>query len=232
MALRIDKRTINKEATALVFDLRNSTYLYRNLKSYGERTLIVKMMEEIHRNVYDYLFDRANILEEDFAFNDTGDGYIIVFQDSRHAFTAIKCALHIRNTLNALLPRYNDQLGIARKQKQYGFGIGIHTASARIYSLQYTTPAGHKIDRKLTLGTACNSAARVESMTKKLNRNLLITGTVRKTAEEQCTKSHKTIFQKNSPQLELVVKNKDIKDGREKGHNLYFMRENGPGSFL
>ena len=72
MRVRVEKNPKNRDATSLVFDLRNSTALYRRLSRAKERKLIVEMMRGIHLKVMTYLYDKSLLTEEQFAFNDTG----------------------------------------------------------------------------------------------------------------------------------------------------------------
>ena len=68
-----DEDPLNKKATALVLDLRNSTILHRYLNEKRQRKLIVNMMIGIHKEILRFLYEYSEVNEKDFAFNDTGD---------------------------------------------------------------------------------------------------------------------------------------------------------------
>ncbi len=144
----------NRAATAMLLDLRNSTALHRLLKDKRQRMLIVKMMIGIHEEILNYLYERSGVEESDFAFNDTGDGYIIVFANKTHALSCVLCAIHLRTFLRKHISKYNAELKVDRADLRYGFGIGVHTAFARFIEMKYTTNGDQISSKKFILGNA------------------------------------------------------------------------------
>lgn len=213
----------NRAATAMVLDLRNSTALHRLLKNIKQRKLIVQMMIGIHEEILNYLYEHSGVEEADLAFNDTGDGYIIVFANESHAFSCVLCAIHLRDFLSKHIDTFNKKLNIERSDLRYSFGIGIHTANARFIEMDYKTEANKKVSKKFILGTAANSSARVESMTKNfVDVDLLITGNTRLKCHYQAEPKFKKLFKKNGSYMNLIGEvNHIVKDYKSDGHKLY-----------
>lgn len=225
MAIKIEFNDdpVNKKATAMVLDLRNSTALHRLLKQKTQRMLIVQMMIGIHEEILNYLYEYSGVDEIDFAFNDTGDGYLIVFINKSHAFSCILCAVHLRDFLNKHINKFNKKLKIDRSDLRYSFGIGIHTAYARFIEMEYTTTAKKIVTKKFILGNAANSAARVESMTKNfVDVDLLITGYTRQECHKQAQAKFKKLFKKDGPYINQIGEVRHIvKDYKSNGHKLF-----------
>ncbi|MBW1794179.1 MAG: hypothetical protein JRJ38_07080 [Deltaproteobacteria bacterium] len=213
----------NMDATALVLDLRNSTALHRLLKKKRERMLIVKMMIGIHEEILNYLYEHSGVGEDDFAFNDTGDGYIIVFTNESHAFSCVLCAVHLRNFLSKHIDKFNKELKIDRSNLRYSFGIGVHTAYARLIEMEYETSDNEVFSKKFILGDAANSSARVESMTKNfVDVDLLITKNTRLKCHKQAAPKFKNLFKKDSSCMNLIGEVRHIVgDHKPDGHILY-----------
>jgi class 3 adenylate cyclase len=227
MRVRIDKNPVNMDATALVFDLRNSTKLYRKLKKLSEREVIVEMMSGMQKEVMKYLFEKSGLKETSVAFNDTGDGYLITFLDKRHSVSCVLCACYLREFLVKHLEKFNRRLGLSKGDVMYGFGIGVHRATVRLMPMKIESDDGHVIERRVIIGNAANSAARVESATKNfIDVNLLITGYTRQEARKECPKSFKKLFNKKGPYVKELGGRFDVKDGKEDGHALYIVKEN------
>ncbi len=225
MKVKVEKNPVNRDATSLVFDLRNSTVLYRQLSSSKERKLIVEMMRGIHLYVIKYLYEESLLNEEEFAFNDTGDGYLITFFDSDHSFSCILCACHIRSFLIPHLMKFNQELGLGPDKLNYSFGIGLHRAKARLISVTINTRNGNILKKKIIIGNASNSAARVESVTKNfLDIDLLITGYTREEAQKECNKDFNSLLKKNGQLLIKLGGRFNIQDGKKKGHSLYWVK--------
>lgn len=221
--IKFNKNPENRAATAMVLDLRNSTALHRLLKNKKQRKLIVQMMIGIHEEILNYLYEHSGVEEADLTFNDTGDGYIIVFANESHAFSCILCAVHLRDFLSKHIDKFNKDLNIDRSNLRYSFGIGIHTAKARFIKMDYKTAANKIVSKKIILGTAANSSARIESMTKKfLDVDLLITENTRLKCHHQAEPKFKKLFKKYGSYMNLIGEVKHIvKDYKSDGHNLY-----------
>lgn len=213
----------NKKATAMVLDLRNSTALHRKLHQKGQRELIVKMMIGIHKKILNYLYEHSGIKETEFAFNDTGDGYLIVFRDKSHAFSCVLCATHLRDYLHKHISKFNNDLNISHSNLKYGFGIGIHTAYARFIEMEYKTVNKKSVSKKYILGNAANSAARVEEVTKIfLDIDLLITGDTRKESYRQASPKYKELLKKDGEYIHRVGEVRyNVMDSKPNGHELY-----------
>ena len=225
MRVEVEKNPINRDATSLVFDLRNSTVLYRQLSSKKERKLIVKMMRGIHLYVMKYLYEESLLKEEDFAFNDTGDGYLITFLDSCHSFSCILCACHIRSFLIPHLAKFNKELELDPDKLSYSFGIGVHRAKVRLIGVKVETGNGKYLKKRIIIGNASNSAARVEAVTKSFfDINLLITGYTRQEAQKECHSNYKDLFDTDNKHLIKLGGRFNIQDGKQKGHDLYVVK--------
>ncbi|MCX5886067.1 MAG: hypothetical protein NT096_09200 [Proteobacteria bacterium] len=213
----------SRGATALVLDLRNSTALHRLLKKKRERKLIVKMMIGIHEEILNYLYEHSGVEEDDFAFNDTGDGYIIVFANGSHAFSCVLCAVHLRNFLSKHIDKFNKELRIDRSNLRYSFGIGVHTAYARFIEMEYETSDNETFSKKFILGDAANSSARVESVTKNfVDVDLIITGNTRLKCHQQVEPKFKKLFSKDSSYMNPIGEVRHIvRDHKLDGHKLY-----------
>lgn len=127
----------NKPATAMLLDLRNSTALHRMLSKKNQRMKIVEMMCGIHKEIMDYLYNISGVNEDDLAYNDTGDGYLIVFADPSHAISCLLCASYLRNFLTNHLSKFNAELNLNTSANKYAYGIGMHTAFARFIEMNY-----------------------------------------------------------------------------------------------
>lgn len=221
--IKFNEDPANKDATAMVLDLRNSTALHRTLSKKKQRMLIVKMMIGIHEEIINYLYEHSGVDEADFAFNDTGDGYIIVFINESHAFSCVLCAVYLRDFLRKHVDKFNEELKIEQSNLKYSFGIGIHTASARFIEMEYKTSSDNIISKKFILGNAANSSARVESMTKNfVGIDLLITGNTRLKCHKQAEIKFKKLFKIKNSCMESIGNVKHIiKDYKSDGHKLY-----------
>ena len=222
MVLRAKQRTRSTQATALVFDLRNFTKLYRKLGKQSQRNLIFDMMKEIHLKIFAYLYEQSGVGEDFFAFNDTGDGYLITFFNAEHSLSCVLCACFIRDFLKPLIERYNQELHLAGYDLKYKFGIGVHSSHIRLIPITYDPPSGELIRKTIIIGNAANSAARVEAATKMFaDADLLITGYTREEAKKECSRSVKHLFNKGGPYVKKIAERLDIGDGQRGGHNLY-----------
>ncbi len=217
----------NRAATAMVLDLRNSTALLRLLKNKEQRMLIVKMIIGIHEEIINYLYEHSGVNKSDFAFNHTGDGYLIVFVNKSHAISCVQCAVHLRMFLRGHLKEYNRALKIDRRNLRYNFGIGVHTAYARFIEMEYKTDGDKISSKQFILGNAVNSAARVESMTKNFSGvDLIITGNTRQACQKQAANKVKKFFKKGEGYMKVIGEVRHIiKDSKADGHTLYTLSE-------
>ena len=221
--IKFSEDPANRAATAMVLDLRNSTALHRLLKKKKQRMLIVQMMIGIHEEILNYLYEHSGVEEADFAFNDTGDGYIIVFTNESHAFSCVVCAVHLRDFLSKHIDKFNKRLKIGRRDLRYSFGIGIHTGYVRFIEMEYKTAVNKIVSKKFILGDAANSSARVESMTKNFwDVDLLITGNTKAKCHQQAESKFKKLFKKDGSYMNPIGEVSHIvKDYKSDGHKLY-----------
>ena len=218
MAPKVKQRITSTQATALVFDLRNSTKLYRKLNKQKQRELILEMMKEIHSKIFRYLYEESGVGEDFFAYNDTGDGYLITFFNAEHSLSCVLCACYIRDSLKPLIEQYNEKLQLTDYDLKYKFGIGVHRSTIRLIPLGYKPPSGEVIKKIIIIGNASNSAARVETATKMfVDADLLITGYTRQQAEKECNRSEKVLFKKSGQYVKKIAENLDIGDGLLQG---------------
>jgi class 3 adenylate cyclase len=179
-------------------------------------------MSGLHSEVMKCLYKGSGLNEDLFEYNDTGDGYLIVFLDETHSFSCVLCACHLREFLAKHLREFNHKLCLDESSLRYSFGIGLHRSTVRVMSLKAKTPNGNSLNKKIIIGNAANSAGRVESITKNsLDIDLLITGYTRQEARKECGRNYKHLFDKHTPYLNQIGGRHNIGDGKSNGHNLY-----------
>ena len=147
------------EITVIFIDIRGFTAMSESMS--GRE--IVKLLNSYHSHMVEAIFRNGGTLDKYL-----GDGLIAYFnspvEQPDHAVRAVRCARDMRSEL-ALInkERESDNLAPIR------MGIGIHTGVAIVGDIG----APHR--REFTaIGTAVNVAARLEGLTKTLNREIVV----------------------------------------------------------
>lgn len=159
------EKTIHKQAeqgaSAFLFDLRNSTKITRSI-SYDQRlSNHINFMIKLHKFVYSTLYGglSSGSDKDEFAINDTGDGYLCVFWNKIHSIICMKFAISILRYLSDALPIHNDELG--NVDPKLSFGFAAHTGGVSIERINYNDRGGKLIHKDFILGILPNSVSRL-----------------------------------------------------------------------
>ena len=214
-----------KGSSAFLLDLRNSTVIIRKISWDQRLPKHIKFMMKLHEKVYETLY--SNCDPDYFAMNDTGDGYLCIFWDSKHALTCLDMAIRIQEFLESNLPEHNDALNLGRDGlPKFDYGFGIHSGGSTIHKSTYTK--GYKsITKDFIFGIVVNTAARLESFTKNyINCNILVTGNYKDTYLRHAKDIDiQNLFEDKSTYVQYLGR-ANIKDGKENGHNIYALKSN------
>ena len=212
-------------------DLRNSTYITREISLSGDRksrnnTERLKTHAQFLMGINEHVKKELDHLDNKklFYYNDTGDGHLCLFWDKAHAWTALNLACSLAIFLETELKKYNSTtLKTWSKEIGHdlnlGFGIGLHTGGSLVYN-------NEKVGRNFVFGIVLNTASRVESYTKQFtDLSLLFTHNFYLYLEKQI--DYKPINEKDDYNTLLKTissvtsYNVDIKDSKSRGHLLY-----------
>ena len=151
-------------ATFMMFDLRGSTTIAERL---GPEKFFV-FLSELFSDITDLIVSNGGVINKF-----TGDGFLVTFglrnYSQNATLDAMKCAFKIRDHFEL----YN-QVRPSKITEELGFGIGITTGEVfagnigNVHKMEYTI-----------LGDPVNLSARLESLTKKANVDILIDGETR-----------------------------------------------------
>lgn len=159
-----------KIVTVISTDIRNFTYHSRPFELQNESD------EDFHSRfseLCDIVRDFYNLTLETIARHDkerqaivlpSGDGLILAFQDERHAYTAFRSALNLRDSYNQFFRSLNDRMNERRRSVRLSYGMGMHTGFSVIRHFQSYENPGQ--EEELILGDALNIATRCEQLTK------------------------------------------------------------------
>ena len=209
-------------SSAFLFDLRNSTAITRRISWDKRLPIHMDFMMELHNKVYETLYNNCN--PEEFAMNDTGDGYLCVFWDKLHALTCLDMAVGIIEFLESNLPKHNEVLLLKDDIAKFDYGFAIHSGGSTINRTTYNKDA-KLIQKDFIFGIVVNTVARLESFTKNyIEFKFLATGNYRKTYLHQTEdKDMRNLFK--HPYVRRSLGKVDIKDGKEKrAHHLCLER--------
>ncbi len=211
-----------KTSSAFVLDMRGSTKIIRRLTQ-SDKTRLKKYT--------DFLMDLKEILFKELSdnraiemtINDTGDGFMCVIWNKKHALRALKMASAIDKYLIDNLPDIEKEIKIDTDFPELEHGIGLHSGSSAIYRYNQ-----NKLSRDFAYGLVINTAARIESLTKVfIDTSFLASGYFIKIFKGQFKNHCVGNFDKWASQyFKKVVTNKiDIRDSKEKGHILYTLKK-------
>jgi hypothetical protein len=185
---------------------------------------------KLHKKVYGTLYNNCD--PKEFAMNDTGDGYLCVFWDKKHALTCLDVAIRIREFLDSNLHRHNEELNLGGSgTPKFDYGFGIHSGSSTVYRCTYTK-GSLSLNKDFIFGIVVNTVARLESFTKNyIDSKFLVTGNYKKTYLMHVkNKDLKDLF-KNKNKYIQYLGIADIKDGKKKGHKIYVLSSKFIGEF-
>ena len=217
-------------ASAFIFDLRNSTATIRSLSSTTKIHEHVEYMRKLHEfiylNIYGMLSTGSN--KDEFAINDTGDGYICVFWNKDHAITCMNMATKVRKHLVSTLPAHNVNLNIS---PELSFGFAAHSGGVNIVREEYNDRGGRIILKDFIIGTLANSVSRFESLNKVfVESDFVVSGNYKECFTDQAkaipNKTLAEIFLARKKHVKKSPGRANVNDGHPKGgHFFYILRE-------
>lgn len=228
------EKTIHKQAeqgaSAFLFDLRNSTKITR-LISYDQKLMDhVEYMKELYRFVYSTLYGALSTGSDknNFAINDTGDGYLCVFWNKIHAITCMQYAIKILMHLSHTLPAHNEKLGSIDPKLSFGFAA--HTGGVTVERIAYNDRGGKMIHKDFILGILPNSVSRLESLNKIfVGTNFVVSGNFKtcftKQAQEIGNTALEKIFDVDCGFASKCPSRVNVNDGKPDGHYIYTLNE-------
>lgn len=151
---------VEKEVTILFFDIRDFTTLSERLPP--EDT--VKLLNQFFTLMVEHVIKNHGILDKFM-----GDAFMAIFgafeSDSQHPLHAVKAAIDMHTSID----QFNkDQIEIGRPTLKAG--IGINTGTVLLGNI-----GSQERIEYTAIGDAVNIASRVESLTKRLKSDILIT---------------------------------------------------------
>jgi len=228
------EKTIHKQtehgASAFLFDLRNSTKITRSI-SYDQRLIQhVEYMKKLHKFVYSTIYGALSTGsdKDEFAINDTGDGYLCVFWGKIHSITCMEIAIKIRKHLYSTLPEHNDKLGDIDHKLAAGFAV--HTGGVTIERINFNDRGGKLIHKDFILGILPNSVSRLESLNKIfIETDFVASGNFKSCFDEHAQVTGKAglinIFNVESGFVNKSPSRVNINDGKPDGHHTYTLKE-------
>jgi len=161
------------ELTILFSDIRGYTSLSQNLDP-----------REVMDTLNEYYSTTGTVHKKNggMVFDTMGDGQMLVYgaeeaSKKNHAFMACKAALEVRDALSTLNDKWT-----ARGRSPVSIGIGINTGPVSLGFLG-TRGSGH-YKQYAAIGDTTNVASRIESLTKQLQAEIIISETTYEKAKE------------------------------------------------
>jgi len=220
-------------SSAFLFDLRNSTAITRRISWDKRLPIHINFMMELNKKVYETIYNNCN--PEEFAMNDTGDGYLCVFWDKLHALTCLDTAIRIQEFLELELPKHNAALKAVKPEDdipKFDYGFAIHSGASTINRTTYTKN-GKPVYKDFIFGIVANTVARLEAFTKNyIEFKFLVTENYKdnylKQVKQVTNKDNlSNLFEDKNRYVHESLGRVNIKDGKEnskignKGHIVY-----------
>ena len=229
---RINKQT-NHGASAFLFDLRNSTKITRFI-SYDRRLLDhIIYMRNLHTFIYSTIYGQFSTGndKDEFAINDTGDGYICVFWSKNHSLDCMKIAIVIKNYLSETLFEHNKKLKLRGEFYKLAFGFAIHTGGLTVERVKFNDRGGRLIRKDFILGILPNSVSRLETLNKLYTEyNFVASGNYKncfvKHADNIGNSALKSLLNKKTGLVQKSLGRINVNDSKLEGHHIYTFKEN------
>ena len=195
-----------KELTVLFSDVRGFT----TFSEQHQPEEVVALLNEYMDAMTDVIFRWDGTLDKF-----VGDAIMVFWgaplDQPRHAEMAIRCALHMRKRLGELQEKWR-----AEGKEALNAGIGINSGEMVVGNMG---AEGKKMDYTV-IGDNVNLAARVESLTRQYNAQILITESTYQAAKELI--EVKEFFQNEKRRRSTKIGHDDRRRGRMKiGHALF-----------
>jgi hypothetical protein len=210
----------NNGSSAFIFDLRNSTKIIRKISWDKRIEEHIKFMWDLHQFLYKKIADLP--FSNKIALNDTGDGYLCVFWDDKHAITCMKIAMELHAFFEDKLPKHNEKIHDEEDViPKFDYGFGFHTGGSTIYRTIINWDH-EKIRKDFIYGIVVNSVARLESITKNyIEYKFLLTGNYNQTLKQQLKDYKLSAIIKNKISDFVFLGRININDGKTDGHKIY-----------
>lgn len=213
-------------STAFILDLRNSTKITRKISWDGRLPKHVDFMMSLHKHVYESIYNCCS--PEEFAMNDTGDGYLCIFWDKVHALTCLKIAIFVKDFLDDNLTQHNDVLSRQYNDpiEKLDYAFGIHSGGSTV-NRATISENDIVLIKDFIFGIVVNTSARLESFTKNyIGYKFLVSGNFKDVFLEQATtKKLESLFSENSNYCRKSLGRVNINDGKDNGHNIYALEQ-------
>lgn len=180
----------------------------------------VNLMLNINKKILSSMHNLG--VEDEFAFNDTGDGCLCVFWDKHHAVTSLKIAIDVYQYLQQIIESEGEEYTKKIKMDTLSFGMGLHSANCSIGNITLKDDVNH-IVRNYIYGTVANSVARLEGFTKNyIHDNFLMSADFKEEAINQYDKNRTEGQTLRSYLKDLSCLGEvDLKDHKEGGHWIF-----------
>ena len=224
--------TIHKQddhgSSAFLFDLRNSTKIIRCI-SYDERLQYhINYMRDLHKFIYSTIYGKYSTGsdKDEFAINDTGDGYLCAFWSKNHSLDCMGQAIEIKKYLQKSLSKHNDKLELKKEGPRLDFGFAIHTGGLTVERVNFNDKGGRLIHKDFILGILPNAVAKLEKLNKLfIEYNFVASGNYKSCFSNQAdnigNSELKKLFNDTSQFVHKLPGRVNIDDGKPEGHYVY-----------
>ncbi len=159
-----------KKVTILFSDIRGFTTL---AEKYPPETILAQL-NEYFQNMIDVIFEYGGTLDKFM-----GDGMMVEFgaplEDHEQELHAVLAAIHMHLKLAELTKKWNDE-----GKPMLEMGIGIHTGMAVVGNI-----GSEKRMEYTAIGDAVNVASRLERVTKKIKKPIIVSDEIYKKTKDQ-----------------------------------------------
>jgi adenylate cyclase len=149
-----------KEMVLLFLDIRDFTPLAEKYEATGIIHFVKKVFSAFQNIIRSH---RGRIIET------TGDGFYAAFGINEQVSSAAHAAVNAARAILKVLQRLNDDSFEQQLNRRVELGIGIHAGKVATGNLNLADK-----QHFIVMGYAVNIASRIQSMTKELNNNLVV----------------------------------------------------------